>query len=327
MTKRNVAVVGLLAVGCWSLLFCALALPRCAWAQDVDVQAHPNAPQGHPRSGNAEEPALDPAQLAAAPELPDEFYTKAFDAFAIDDWWALGALGVLALTWSVKSGAASKWLKERAPAVSAFLLDPVVLFLVPLGLSGVPLTIAAVKSGSPFTVGLLAGTIIKVNGGAKVVFLGLKNVVERRAIAKAKGEASKAAIAAVPPAALPLLLLLPSLLLSSSCSSVKGYLVSAQTLDEAGAQFEVAGPIFNKACAEQKLPLDTCRSWRDFATRFKVLYRPSANAWHAAALVNEAAVERRYSDMVGPLLAELARFGAVLTSQGLLPNLVPGGEP
>lgn len=119
--------------------------------------------------------------------------------------------------------------------------------------------------------------------------------------------------------AVALLLLLPLLALSS-CSSVKGYLVSGQTLDEAGAQFEVVAPIFNRACAAEQLPIETCRGWRDFANRFKVLYRPSANAWHAAALVNEAAVERRYSDMVRPLLDQLAQFGAVLTSQGLLPG-------
>jgi hypothetical protein len=118
------------------------------------------------------------------------------------------------------------------------------------------------------------------------------------------------------PSWIPLLLLALTLWLSS-CSSVKGYLVSGQTLDEAGAQFELAAPIVAKGCESKSIPLDTCRAWRDFANRFKVLYRPSVNAWHAAALLNEAAVQRRYSDMVGPLLAEGAELYATLAKLGV----------
>jgi hypothetical protein len=108
-------------------------------------------------------------------------------------------------------------------------------------------------------------------------------------------------------------------LVLGGCSSVKGYVVSGQTLDLAGAQFEAAAPVFFSACEAQRLPVDTCRGWRDFAARFKVLYRPSVDAWWAASRLNDAALERRYSDMVGPLLAEGAELYATLAKLGVRP--------
>jgi hypothetical protein len=116
--------------------------------------------------------------------------------------------------------------------------------------------------------------------------------------------------------AAPLVLLVLSLGLSG-CAGAKGFLVSGQTLDEAGAQFELAAPVVAHACEAKSLPVETCRGWRDFARKFQVLYRPSANAWHAAAVLNDAALERRYSDMVGPLLAEGADLYATLAKLGV----------
>lgn len=280
---RKIAVLlGLTALS-WCAVAVVLWVPSCAFAAQ-----------------------LAPDALATA--TTEELAGKAFDAFALGDWWTLGAVVVFALTQLIKSGTASAWFTERWPKTSAFVNDPRVLFFLPVVLAGVPGVLTAVGSGQPFTLGLLMKSITATAGGAKVIFMGWKNF----------SEASKGKAPEVPPAAAVLLVVLG--LLCSSCSSVKGYLVTGETLDQAGAQFEIAAPIFFQACSEQRLPVDTCRKWRDFAKRFELLYRPSTNAWHAAALVNEAAVRQRYSDMVGPLLAELAELSAALSGAGLLPG-------
>lgn len=111
---------------------------------------------------------------------PEELAGKAFDAFAVGDWWALGAVAVFVLTMLVKSGVASAWMKARWPKTSAFVDDPRVSFFLPVALAGVPGVFTAIKSGQPFTVGLLVGSIVKVSGGAKMIFLGWKNFTETK---------------------------------------------------------------------------------------------------------------------------------------------------
>lgn len=110
----------------------------------------------------------------------EELAGAAFDAFTIGDWWGLGAIGVFALTLAIRSGAASKWAGTKFPRLSKWLLNPMVMFFVPIFLAGIPGTLAAVFSGQPFTLGLLLKSIVAVSGGAKTIFLGWKNFVELR---------------------------------------------------------------------------------------------------------------------------------------------------
>lgn len=154
---RTLGVIGLCAALSWLALIAVLAVPSCAFAQDTV--------------------AIAPA-LAADASGVDALAEKAFDAFAIGDWWALGSLAVFGLTLGVRSGAASRWASSGYPRVSAFFADPRVMFFVPIFLAGVPGVLSAVLSGKPFTLGLLVKSITVVSGGAKTIFLGWRNFQE-----------------------------------------------------------------------------------------------------------------------------------------------------
>jgi hypothetical protein len=109
----------------------------------------------------------------------------------------------------------------------------------------------------------------------------------------------------------------------SGCSSVTPFIATGEAIDLAGQQFVVAAPVFYEKCERQELPLETCRGWRDFAHRFKHLYRPSVDAWSAAVELNEAAVTQRYGDMIAPLISELLEFYGALKKAKLLPAGAP----
>lgn len=157
-TFRTVAIITAFTALCWGLLFAVLSAPGCAWAQDVDV--------GQSVAAGAE---YDPEALTS----------KAFDAVAIGDWWGAASALVMLLTWAIRTGAFRRWPESR---LAEMLEDPLVAYSLPIGLSALVVLVPAVLSGTPFTFSLLASTLVKVSGGSSMLFLGIKNAAERRAL-------------------------------------------------------------------------------------------------------------------------------------------------
>lgn len=287
--KRKLFVIFGLNALCAVLLFCVLSLPRCAFAQDVQVDPGPGV------------------TVAAASLITEAQADQLFNSVAIGDWWAVAAVAVFVLTQAIKSGAASGWFSGRYPKVSAFFADPRVLFLLPFVLAGLPAVFTAVKSGQPFTLSLLIRSIITEGGGAKGIFFAWKNFTEKPT--------------PVPPAAA-LLLLLP-LLSFSSCSTVTPFIVTGDSVDALGKQYTETASAMFAGCSKDKIEPDTCRAWRDFSERFKPGYDLAVTGWKSAAVVEDAAKRGRVAASVGALGAELGTF--IVDLQRL--KLLPGGTP
>jgi hypothetical protein len=251
-------------------------------------------------------PFASHAQSVTTYSSPEEMAAKAFDAFALGDWWALGALAVFLLTQAIKSGAASEWFSGKYPKAAAFFADPRVLFLLPLVLAGLPGTLAAVKSGQPFTLGLLLKTIIAVGGGAKTIFLGWKNVTEKPA-------------PAIPPVAVALVL---SVLLSG-CTATKAFIVTGEVENQVGKQFVIASNAMQAAEQSGKVSHKDFLVWAEFSARFDTFYGRGIDALKAARAIKDDIAAHDLEAAIGRIALELAGFYETMRKAGLLPMGAP----
>lgn len=117
--------------------------------------------------------------------------------------------------------------------------------------------------------------------------------------------------------AAPVLLLVLSLGLSG-CANLNAFIVSGESIDQLGADYDDLAPVMVDACKAKKLELQLCRDWHAFSTRFKKLYRPTGNAWGAAADANDALTKGDIGGAIARLAGELARFTATAASAHLL---------